>query len=77
MDVVKTLRRCWSSLVEYGDLGDCRVVRTSNPCGAELQRYVECMEAHEGARPDPYETEFCASDVQAYKLCREEAAGES
>ncbi len=34
-----------------------------------------CMREHEGQRPAAYEAEWCASERQLYKLCREERAG--
>lgn len=33
------------------------------------------MKEHEGQRPAAYEAEWCASERQLYKLCREERGG--
>ncbi|KAA0151385.1 hypothetical protein FNF27_06368 [Cafeteria roenbergensis] len=74
-DLIRSAVRCWDSLVEYGDLKDCKLIRTANPCGPEMAAYLQCMREHEGQRPAAYEAEWCASERQLYKLCREERAG--
>jgi hypothetical protein len=41
-------------------------------CTAAIDKYVQCMSAHEGIRPDPYEPEFCAVERDLYIACRAE-----
>jgi hypothetical protein len=41
VDVVRSFVRCWDSLVEYGDLKDCKMIRSGNPCQDDLTQYVK------------------------------------
>lgn len=40
-DLIRSAVRCWDSLVEYGDLKDCKLIRTANPCGSEMTAYLQ------------------------------------
>ena len=44
--------------------------RGQAPCRELLQSYVDCMEAHRGVAPDPYEGEYCEVEKNAYRACR-------
>ena len=50
---------------------------TLHPCDGLLQAYVTCMEVHQGKRPDPYEPEWCESDKDAYRECRDKLKAEA
>ena len=61
----------------YGTLSDGDFPARGSPssavdtkCHEKLARYVECMKAHEGARPDPYELEWCSAERDEYRTCR-------
>ena len=45
--------------------------RAPLPCSDLINTYVDCMEKHEGVRPDPYEPEWCDAEKHAYLACRE------
>jgi hypothetical protein len=65
-----------SLILFYIHMGnELSVSRKKDPCFKVLEDYINCMEVHEGVKPELYEPEFCTIEKEAYRDCRNQLKG--